>query len=223
MLTMQEVLDGLRATGERLDWESDVEIVVAGAAACLITRVLDKALTTVGCDVLDFNPQVVRDAVIRAAKKAAAELGLSSMWLNDDVKSIEAQQDMLPLGWRKRLRLVETYGKLRVYALDRFDLLATKLFAGRAIALAGRWFGSDVRRRRRLLFYTAQIIASWLRELAQIYTRLRHVLPSRVCVQLGLCNLLLVCLGILPALPLLYLYSLLFFPLLFFIVLKVSV
>jgi hypothetical protein len=132
MLTMQEILDGLRATGKKLDCESDVEIVVAGAAACLLTGVLDKTLITVDCDVLEFDPQVVRDAVIRAAKAAAAELGLPSTWMNDDVKRIEVQQDMLPLGWHKRRRLVETYGKLRVCALDRFDLLATKLFAGRA-------------------------------------------------------------------------------------------
>lgn len=132
MLTTQEILDGLRMTGERLDWKSDIEIVLAGAAACLITGVLDQTLTTMDCDVLDFNPQAVRDAVLRAAREAASELGLSTTWLNDDVQGIEVQQDMLPVGWRQRCCNVGVYGKLHVLALDRFDLLATKLFAGRA-------------------------------------------------------------------------------------------
>jgi hypothetical protein len=132
MLTMQQILDGLKATGERLDWSSDVEIVLAGAAACLLTGVIGQTLTTVDCDVLDFNPLTVRDAVMRAGKEAASALGLPPTWLNDDVRNIEADLDMLPLGWQKRLYEVGTFGKLRIRALDRFDLLATKLFAGRA-------------------------------------------------------------------------------------------
>jgi len=132
MLTVQQIQDGLKATGERLDWESEVEIVLAGAAACLLTGVMGQTLTTVDCDVLDFSPQTVRDAVMRAGKEAASALGLPPAWLNDDVRNMEADLDMMPLGWQKRLHEVGTFGKLRVRALDRFDLLATKLFAGRA-------------------------------------------------------------------------------------------
>jgi hypothetical protein len=39
---------------------------------------------------------------------------------------------MLPVSWQKRLQLVGVFGKLRVKALGRLDLLATKVYAGRA-------------------------------------------------------------------------------------------
>jgi len=66
--------------------------------------------------------------VEEAARQAAKEMGLPANWL-----SSQAQQlDILPDGWRNRRELVGEFGALRVFAVGRADLLATKFYANRA-------------------------------------------------------------------------------------------
>jgi hypothetical protein len=131
MLTQEKIIEALAETGQRLDWKYEVEIILGGAAACVLTGMLPDSLTTVDCDVLEFKPMQVRDAVIRAAEETAAALNLPRSWLNDGLRSLEDEQDILPVCWQQRVRLVGVYGKLCVRSLGRLDIVAIKVYAGR--------------------------------------------------------------------------------------------
>jgi hypothetical protein len=55
-------------------------------------------------------------------------MGLSPKWLNSDV---QMRRDVLPDGWERRKMLVGVFGRLRVFAASRPDLIAMKVLAGR--------------------------------------------------------------------------------------------
>ncbi len=73
-------------------------------------------------------PPEAMSAVEIAADKVAVEMTLSPTWLNSDV---QIRLDALPDGWDKRKISVGTFGRLRVYAASRPDLVAMKVLAGR--------------------------------------------------------------------------------------------
>ena len=126
-LTAAGVLKALKMVGELLDWPGQVEILLIGGAAGMVTGALKPDRTTGDCDVADYSPSGAASAVEQAAQAVAAKLKLPPKWFNDQAR----QLNVLPDGWRSRRQRIATYGKLTVYAASRLDLLAMKVFAHR--------------------------------------------------------------------------------------------
>lgn len=121
----------LHLTGDRLDWPTEVEIVIAGGAAGMLLGIWSADRVTEDCDIVEISPPIQpRRAVMQAAREAANELGLNSDWLNDHFMAF-GTLDTLPDGWRGRCVKIGVYGKLVVVSLGRQDLLAMKIYAGR--------------------------------------------------------------------------------------------
>lgn len=74
-------------------------------------------------------PPEAMSAVEFAAVDVAAELDLPSSWLNSDVQMLA---HTLPLQWKTRRVFVGAYSRIRLFAVSRPDLIAMKVFAGRA-------------------------------------------------------------------------------------------
>lgn len=94
----------------------------------MVTGVLASTRVTSDFDVMDYVPKEAMPAVELAAEQVAKELGLAPNWLNSNV---QLRVDALPDGWNQRKIPVGTYGRLRVYAASRPDLIAMKVLAGR--------------------------------------------------------------------------------------------
>ena len=118
----------LRRLGEVLEYHRDIEILLVGGAAGMVTGVLSPDRVTTDCDVMVYIPPDAMSAVELAAGEVADEMSLSPTWLNSDV---QLRLDALPDGWEKRKIHVGTYGRLRVSAASRPDLIAMKVLAGR--------------------------------------------------------------------------------------------
>lgn len=116
-----------QATGSQLDWHTDVDILIVGGAAIAMTCG-KPGHTTLDCDVMEYQPEKAWSAVEQAAQAIAPELGLPDNWLNSQV---QLRSDTLPDDWKDRRQLVGAYGKLRVFAASRVDLIAMKIVAGR--------------------------------------------------------------------------------------------
>ena len=121
------ILKALAWLGDRVEWEQPVEILLIGGAAGMITGQLAPDRTTLDCDVIDYTPAEAMQAVGIAARRVAQELGLPEGWLSSQAR----QLNILPDGWRNRRQHVGSFGKLRIYAVGRLDLLATKCYANR--------------------------------------------------------------------------------------------
>ncbi len=85
--------------------------------------------TTLDCDVMEYEPEAAEKAVEQAAEAAGKEFDLPDKWLNSDV---QWHRDSLPEGWHERRCFVGTYGRLRIFAAGRQDLIVMKLISGRA-------------------------------------------------------------------------------------------
>lgn len=123
------VESALHRLGAVLVYYQDIEIILVGGAAGMVTGVLSASRTTTDCDVMVYVPPAAMSVVERAAEVVATELGLPVRWLNSDV---QLRRDALPDGWEKRRVFVGVYGRLRVSAVSRPDLIAMKVLAGRA-------------------------------------------------------------------------------------------
>ena len=119
----------LRLLGERLAYHREVELLLVGGAAGMLTGLLPPSRTTADCDVMALVPQEAALAVHCAAGQVGQELDLPSTWLNSDVQLL---RHALPTGWKTRRVWVGTWGLLRVFAVSRVDLIAMKILAGRA-------------------------------------------------------------------------------------------
>jgi hypothetical protein len=130
MKSMQaEVIErALALLGERLSYPSDIEILLVGGAAGMLTGQLAPTRTTIDCDVMAALPPDALSTVERAAQELSDEMGLAPNWLNSDV---QLRRDALPTTWRSRRVLVGQWGRLRVLAISRLDLLAMKVLSGR--------------------------------------------------------------------------------------------
>ncbi len=118
----------LHRVGERLEFHADVEILLVGGAAGMVTGVLRRDRTTSDCHVMVAVPEDALVAVEAAAAAVADEMDLPPRWLNSDVR---IRIDALPRGWEQRKVPVCSSGRLRVFAASRPDLLAMKVLAGR--------------------------------------------------------------------------------------------
>lgn len=119
-----EIVEALEQLGKRL--EEEVEITVAGGAALLMAFDLERG--TVDVDAVEAVPGL-DEAFRRAIREVAEEMELAPNWLNDSAKGYVG---VLASGYRKRRRHVGDFGRLRVHALGRRDLILLKLFAMRA-------------------------------------------------------------------------------------------
>lgn len=122
------VEQALRRLGEVLEYHRDIEILLVGGAAGMVTGVLSPDRVTTDCDVMVYIPPDAMSAVELAAGKVADEMSLSPTWLNSDA---QLRLDALPDGWETRKIPVSTNGRLKVSAASRPDLLAMKVLAGR--------------------------------------------------------------------------------------------
>lgn len=121
--------NALRRLGEALDFHREVEIVLVGGAAAMLTGLLPPHRTTIDCDVMVYLPPDAMASVERAAESIARQLSLPPTWLNSDV---QLRRDAMPDGWEDRKIPIDTFGRLRVWAVSRPDLIAMKVLAGRA-------------------------------------------------------------------------------------------
>lgn len=119
----------LEKLGERFSYHTEVELLLVGGAAGMLTGLLPPARTTTDCDVMAYVPEHAMAAVENAAEQVATELGLPATWLNSNV---QLRRDALPDDWQTRRVLIGTWGQLRVFAVSRVDLIAMKVLAGRA-------------------------------------------------------------------------------------------
>lgn len=119
----------LAALGDQLGRGGMIEVVLVGGAAGMLTGVLAASRTTFDCDVMAYVPKSACIEVETAAEHVAKDLGLAEHWFNSDVRM---RADALPRGWEKRRLPVGEYGRLRVMAVSRLDLIAMKALAGRA-------------------------------------------------------------------------------------------
>lgn len=122
------VASALRRLGAVLGDGTEIEILLVGGAAGMITGLLPPTRVTTDCDVMAYLPPDTMATVELAAAQVADELGLATNWLNSDV---QIRVDALPDGWEKRKIAAGMYGRLRVSAVSRPDLIAMKVLAGR--------------------------------------------------------------------------------------------
>jgi hypothetical protein len=122
------VEQALAALGRRFSFHGEVDLLLVGGAAGMLTGLLPASRTTTDCDVMVYAPESAMDAVERAAAEVAGALGLAANWLNSDV---QIRRDVLPEDWRSRRVFVGSWGLLRVFAASRIDLIAMKVLAGR--------------------------------------------------------------------------------------------
>lgn len=128
-LTNSTIEAAFRRLGELVAYHREIEILLVGGAAGMVSGVLPAGRTTADCDVMMYLPEEALAPVETAAGQVADEMGLASRWLNSDV---QIRRDALPEGWKARRILVGVYGLLRIFAVSRPDLIAMKVLAGRA-------------------------------------------------------------------------------------------
>jgi len=112
----------------RFEWHGNVEVLVVGGAAGMMTGQLARERTTGDCDVIKYHPAEAWHWVELEAEKVGNELGLPQGWFNSQV---QIRADSLPSGWEGRRVLVHQGHRLSVYAAGRADLIAMKFFAHR--------------------------------------------------------------------------------------------
>jgi hypothetical protein len=119
------IRQGLKYVGDRLRADREVELTLVGAAAGILTNVLPLTHRTGDVDVL---PPKEMEEVLDAAADAQKALLLPPAWLNDFAG---LWYHDLPDGWEGRRVLIGTFGKLKVFAIGRLDLIAMKFLAHR--------------------------------------------------------------------------------------------
>jgi hypothetical protein len=128
-LQTSDILKILKATADNLHWDGEnIEILLIGGAAGMLTGQLSAHRVTQDCDVMNFRPQEAQNAVLDAAEQTAKTEGLPEQWLSTQAMDTLV---ILPNGWHARRIHIETFGKLSIYAVSRLDLLAMKFYANR--------------------------------------------------------------------------------------------
>ena len=106
-----------------------IDILVVGACAGILTGELPRGRTTIDCDVMVIAPVGAEADLLSASERVAQELGMPARWFNTDVQRL---RHALPAAWEGRRVHVLHAGALHVHAIGRLDLLAMKVYAGRA-------------------------------------------------------------------------------------------
>ncbi|MBL0870483.1 MAG: hypothetical protein IBJ18_07910 [Phycisphaerales bacterium] len=97
----------LERLGQRLSFRTEVELLLVGGAAGMLTGVLPAGRTTTDCDVMVYAPEDATWAVESAAAEVAKDLGLPPTWLNSQV---QIRRDVLPDDWQSRRVWVGSWG-----------------------------------------------------------------------------------------------------------------
>ena len=124
MLDRSTTLMALDGLGRRVRSERDIELLVVGGAAGMLTRLLPATWTTGDIDTMHCFLPTDRDAVFDAAADMCHELGLPADWLND---WSGLYRWTLPDDWASRRVLVGKFDRLHVYACGRSDFIAMKV------------------------------------------------------------------------------------------------
>ena len=112
--------------GEAVNHNHQVEIILIGGVAGMLSGELQADRTTMDCDVLAISPKDNWELIQKTAHRVADQLGLSPSWLNNKARIFAY---MLPLGWRKRLHEIPgQFGSCRLQRVDRLDLICMKIF-----------------------------------------------------------------------------------------------
>lgn len=100
--------------------------VAVGAAPLILIDVIERM--TRDCDILDPEiPNEIKDAALEfASLKGRGGHGLIEDWFNNGPESLK---ELLPEGWRERIRPAFLGEALTLHTLGRMDLLKSKLFA----------------------------------------------------------------------------------------------
>ena len=126
-LTSSQLLNGLRETVQRAAVTAETEITLIGGAAAVLTGILPPSRVTGDLDVVAAAPAEQWKRLVTCAKQVGVERGLPSRWLNDDGELLFSPGP--PAGWRGRRTLLETVGRVRVFAIGRVDWVALKALA----------------------------------------------------------------------------------------------
>lgn len=120
-----------RAFGELgQELRTEASILVVGGAAGVLTKQLPDIWTTSDVDAVEFRPPQEIEEVLRAAAVITRRLGLPANWLNSEAGLF--LHDM-PEHWEDRRVFIGDFARLRVWAISRLDLIATKFYAHRPI------------------------------------------------------------------------------------------
>jgi hypothetical protein len=122
------LLQALKRLGETVQYVGEIQLLIVGGAAGMLSGLLPAERTTGDIDVADYNPPDAESRVLIAAEKVAKELRLPPGWFSSDV---QIRLDTLPEDWKTRRTLIDRFGPLTVYAVGRLDLLTMKLIAHR--------------------------------------------------------------------------------------------
>ena len=129
MLDGVRIHEAFREMGKHLKVDRDVEILVVGGAAGVLSGELPGSWTTGDVDVIHCRLPQDREEVLDAAAAVTDALGLPrGGWMND-FGGLHAWT--LPEDWETRRVLIGRYAHLHVYAVGRLDLIAMKFLAGR--------------------------------------------------------------------------------------------
>jgi hypothetical protein len=130
MLSHQEIHRAFAIMGDALlRLDHDVEILVVGGAAGVLSGELPGSWTTGDVDVIHCQLPNDHEAVMDAAEYAAKVMNsLPSAWFSEDARLFSWQ---LRDGWESRRVLGGQFGRLKVFSVGRIDLIAMKFAAGR--------------------------------------------------------------------------------------------
>lgn len=166
----------IESLGAGLDWPAEVEVVVVGGAAALLTGLLASRVT-VDCDVVSHEPRSAWAALEAAARRVAREQRLPADWFNAETETLAHR---LPDGWRQRSIVVGRFGMIKIVAIGRRDLIAMKFIAGRAADI-------DDLRRLAITAPEAEFVRAYLHTLAARHPirETRHVEDALVLLDEG--------------------------------------
>jgi hypothetical protein len=100
--------------------------IVVGGSALALLGVTDRQTRDVDILAPELPTQVAKAAREFAAQQRTTGVELADDWLNNGPIQLA---DVLPAGWRARVRVVFEGAALQLTTLGRADLLAAKLFA----------------------------------------------------------------------------------------------
>ena len=123
----KDILDALKETAEKINSPGDVDILIIGGVAAMLTGQLPPERVTQDCDIIDIFPKQSQEAILTSARKVADAKGLAANWLNCQAMGL----NILPDGWQSRRVFICKFGQLNIYAAGRLDLLCMKFYANR--------------------------------------------------------------------------------------------
>jgi hypothetical protein len=129
MMDGSNIWSALEQVGKMLGFGRDIEILIVGGAAGLLTGQLPASWTTGDVDVMHCYLPADRELVLGAAEEVAREAGLPASWMSD-FGGLYAWT--LPRGWESRRVLVQQVQRLKIYAVGREDLITMKFLAHRS-------------------------------------------------------------------------------------------